>query len=233
MTTPLGSAYRNPPGIRLDGEPLDPAWRAPQPPGREWSGSLKFLAVLAALLLILGVLLATGALERRDDRYQAYPVGQMVDIGSMRLTFTHADLSFEEPSIGNDESRWLVRAYGTAVNTTGDSLLLNDPGVIGLYSGDVFPGLDVRPLRQTIEGEWKNDRYFKFQPLEKEVPIVLIGELPPRWKPTGQIYVGVRLQTYEAHDADRGLSNVYWSNGRAGVSGFWVPTRLVPPGQGQ
>ncbi len=229
MTTPLGSAYQNPPGIRLDDEPLDLTWRRPKPPRPAWSGSLTFLAIMAALLLLVGVLLATGALDRREDRRRAYPLGEVVDVGSMRITFTHADLSFEEPTLGSDPPHWEIRAYGTAVNTTGKRLLLKDPGVVGLPEGRVIGGYDVRPLRQTVDGKWENDRYFQFQALETEVPIVLTGKINQAWKPTGHVYVGMKLQTYAAHDSDRGFSNEYWSNNRTGTAaGFWVPTRLVP-----
>lgn len=184
---------------------------------------------MAVLLLLVGALFATGALEKRDDRQQAYPLGEVVDVGSMRVTFTHADLSFEEPTVGSDPPHWKIRAYGTAVNTTGERLLLNDPGVVGLPEGRVIGGYDVRPLRQTVDGKWENDRYFQFQALETEVPIVLTGKINQSWKPTGHVYVGMKLQTYAAHDSDRGFSNESWSNGRAGTTaGFWVPTRLVP-----
>lgn len=183
---------------------------------------------MAALLLIFGILTATGALEQREDRHQAHPLGQVVDVGSMRITFTHADLSFEEPTIGSDPPHWEIRAYGTAVNTTGERLLLNDPGVVGLPEGRVISGYDVRPLRRNVDGTLENDRHFEFQAIEKEVPIVLTGKINQSWEPTGHVYVGMQVQTYAAHDADRGFSNVFWSNGRADVAGFWVPTRLVP-----
>lgn len=229
MTTPLGSAYRNPPGIRLDPERPDPRWRAPRPPGRELSGSLKFLAVVAALLLVVGLIWAAGGLEKRTDRTQAYVPGERIDVGSMEVTFDRAEMFLRPADATNKTEAWVVHAYGTATNTSGEQLLLNDPGVIGLPSGDVFGGFDVAPLRRTETGDLVKDRHFQFEPNARDVPIVLIGELPARWRPTGQLFVGMRVQTYAAHEADQGLSNVYWSNGDEGSAGVWVPTFIGPP----
>lgn len=226
MTTPLGSAYRNPPGIRLDPDRLDPRWRRPVPPGR-LSASLKILIVLAILVALFGAVWAAGGFKQRNDRVRAYPLGTPINVGPATVTFSHAELTYTENEVGDTEPHWKFRGIGTATNTTDETQLLFESGVVALPTGDRFSRLSVRTQRLTVTGERVND-FGNLQPGLVDVPIVIEGELPARWEPTGHVFVGIRQQSYEAHDADRGLNNVYWANGPLRWLGSWVPVRVVP-----
>lgn len=229
MTTPLGSAYANPPGIRLDPERLDPAWRAPRSPRP--GGGVVLLVISAVLVLVLGTVWAAGGFAKRTDRAKAFPLGEPIDVGSFTIEFTHVEVSFQEAQqIGNKPERWSLRAYGAATNTTGKPLVLYKPGVIGLPNGRVIGGYDVYPQLRTETGELKNSRGLKLEPGLEKVPVVLSGELPSAWRPTGHLFVGVRQQTYEAHEINQGLTSKRWSNARAGSAGFWAPVRIIPAG---
>ncbi|MDO5498384.1 MAG: hypothetical protein Q4F67_01735 [Propionibacteriaceae bacterium] len=229
MTTPLGPAYANPPGIRIDPERLDPGWRGPQPPRA--SGSTILLAVLAVAVLVLGTIWAGGGFAERTDQVQAYPLGEEVDVGSFTITFTHVEVSFQEAEeIGTKPERWSIRAHGTATNTTGAPLVLYKPGYVGLANGFTISGYDLYPQLRTETGEWKNTRGLSLEAGLPDVPVILSGELPGAWEPTGHIFVGVRLQSYAAHEINQGLTSERWSNAPAGVAGFWAPVRILPPG---
>lgn len=193
------------------------------------SGSLKFLAVLAALILVLGGLGIAGGFDRRERRAEAYPIGTELDAGPFTFTLTHIEITpiTAEQNFKDKVPVWEINTYGTITNTTDKALLLQEPGVIGFANGEVMYGSKITLLIHQQDGTLMRHPSFMLEPGMTAVPMRLTQTLPERWQPPDQLYAGMRLQTFAAHDAPLGNWNKIWRESNRSV-GFWVPVAIQP-----
>lgn len=206
--------------IRLDPEPLDRGWRAPRRGGSGWTGSQRFLIVLAVLLLVLGGIWTAGGFQKRADRTRTYTAGQVVDVGPMTLTLERVEITFSPKAsyLENDFDKWQVTAYGTATSKESEPLQLSlDPGLVLLETGRRFKADLLFGSGTGIS---------MLQPGLKNVPVRVTGEIRGDWAPTGQLRVGMWQHKYGPQQEMADSRRSWGSTSTAVV--FWCPVTRLP-----